>query len=129
MSVRSDFSLDLQLKRVLDVAVHPDVKAVLVSGGTLKDAMVRVDRSSEKAALIHQHSPLERQRGVAAGLDERVCAERHEAAGEALSGAAVVRRLAAQGGLGADPCLGDGPGGEAEDDPSPRPRGWTRCRR
>ncbi|MEV0035297.1 Shedu anti-phage system protein SduA domain-containing protein [Streptomyces sp. NPDC050804] len=31
MSVRSDFSLDLQLKCVLEAAVHPDVKAALVS--------------------------------------------------------------------------------------------------
>jgi len=31
MSVRSDFSLDLQLKSVLEVAVHSDVKAAIVS--------------------------------------------------------------------------------------------------
>ncbi|WP_103888731.1 Shedu anti-phage system protein SduA domain-containing protein [Actinacidiphila yanglinensis] len=31
MSVRSDFTLDMHLGRVLDAAVHPDVKAALVS--------------------------------------------------------------------------------------------------
>ena len=31
MSVRSDFSLDVQLERVLDAVVHPDVKTALVS--------------------------------------------------------------------------------------------------
>lgn len=34
MSVRSDLSLDLQLKRVLDTAVHPEVKAALASART-----------------------------------------------------------------------------------------------
>ena len=38
--------------------------------------MVRAGQSSEKAALIYQHSDDERQRDVAAGLDEMVRAER-----------------------------------------------------
>ena len=38
--------------------------------------MVRAGQSSEKAALIYQHSDNERQREVAAGLDEMVRAER-----------------------------------------------------
>lgn len=46
------------------------------AGGTLKDAMVRAGQSSEKAALIHQHSTLERQKEVAAARDARVRAER-----------------------------------------------------
>ncbi|MEU9136243.1 tyrosine-type recombinase/integrase [Streptomyces sp. NPDC048404] len=46
------------------------------SGATLKDTMVRAGQSSEKAALIYQHSDAERQRDVAAGLDDMVRAER-----------------------------------------------------
>lgn len=38
--------------------------------------MVRAGQSSEKAALIYQHSDDERQRDWAAGLDEMVRAER-----------------------------------------------------
>ncbi len=38
--------------------------------------MVRAGQSSEKAALIYQHSDEERQRDVAAGLDDMVRAER-----------------------------------------------------
>lgn len=40
------------------------------SGATLKDTMVRAGQSSEKAALIYQHSDAARQREVASGLDE-----------------------------------------------------------
>lgn len=50
------------------------------SGATLKDTMVRAGQSSEKAALIYQHSDVERQREVAAGLDVRVRVEREAAA-------------------------------------------------
>ncbi len=46
------------------------------SGTTLKDTMVRAGQSSEKAALIYQHSDEERQRDLAAGLDDMVRAER-----------------------------------------------------
>ncbi len=46
------------------------------SGATLRDTMVRAGQSSEKAALIHQHSDEERQREVAAGLDDLMRAER-----------------------------------------------------
>lgn len=46
------------------------------SGATLKDTMVRAGQSSEKAALIYQHSDEERQGEVAAGLDDLVRAER-----------------------------------------------------
>jgi hypothetical protein len=38
--------------------------------------MVRAGQSSEKAALVYQHSDEERQRDVAAGLDDMVRAER-----------------------------------------------------
>ncbi|KPI04518.1 integrase family protein [Actinobacteria bacterium OK006] len=42
------------------------------SGATLKDTMVRAGQSSEKAALMYQHSDDERQEEVAAGLDATV---------------------------------------------------------
>jgi integrase len=50
------------------------------SGATLKDTMVRAGQSSEKAALIYQHSDDERQQEVAAGLDTAVRRAREEAA-------------------------------------------------
>ncbi len=46
------------------------------SGATLKDTMVRAGQSSEKAALIYQHSDEKRQRDLAAGLDDMVRTER-----------------------------------------------------
>ncbi|MGK5532109.1 tyrosine-type recombinase/integrase [Streptomyces sp. URMC 129] len=46
------------------------------SGATLKDTMVRAGQSSEKAAMIYQHSNHERQREVAAGINARVEAQR-----------------------------------------------------
>ncbi|MFE5031890.1 tyrosine-type recombinase/integrase [Streptomyces sp. NPDC056683] len=46
------------------------------SGATLKDTMVRAGQSSEKAAMIYQHSDHDRQQEVAAGLDSMVRAER-----------------------------------------------------
>ncbi|PBC83415.1 MULTISPECIES: tyrosine-type recombinase/integrase [unclassified Streptomyces] len=49
------------------------------SGATLKDTMVRAGQSSEKAALIYQHSDLERQQEVASGLDDLVRAARSKA--------------------------------------------------
>ncbi|GAB2864062.1 hypothetical protein GCM10027074_34180 [Streptomyces deserti] len=53
------------------------------SGATLKDTMVRAGQSSEKAALIYQHSDEERQEEVAAGLDATVQKAREEAARKA----------------------------------------------
>lgn len=50
------------------------------SGATLKGTMVRAGQSSERAALIYQHSDLERQREVAGGIDALVRAEREKAA-------------------------------------------------
>jgi len=41
--------------------------------------MVRAGQSSERAALIYQHSTLERQREVAAGIEARVLADRQAA--------------------------------------------------
>ena len=70
---------------------HTGNTLVTQSGGTLKDAMVRAGQSSEKAALIYQHSTLELQKEVAAGLDARVRAERQDAPGDDPSGAEVVR--------------------------------------
>lgn len=52
--------------------------------------MVRAGQSSEKAALIYQHSDLERQQEVASGLDNLVRAARTKGA-QGLSGAEVVR--------------------------------------
>ncbi|MGW2329250.1 tyrosine-type recombinase/integrase [Streptomyces sp. NPDC001700] len=49
------------------------------SGATLRDTMVRAGQSSERAALIYQHSNLERQKEVAAALDARVRAQREAA--------------------------------------------------
>ncbi|WP_416970461.1 tyrosine-type recombinase/integrase [Streptomyces sp. 4F14] len=50
------------------------------SGATLKDTMVRAGQSSEKAAMIYQHSDDDRQQEVAAGLDATVRKARQEAA-------------------------------------------------
>ncbi|OPF70678.1 hypothetical protein VT50_0236045 [Streptomyces antioxidans] len=50
--------------------------------------------SSERAALIYQHSPLERQKEVAAGIDARGRADRQkgvERGGAKPSGALLVR--------------------------------------
>ncbi|MFD9832463.1 tyrosine-type recombinase/integrase [[Kitasatospora] papulosa] len=60
------------------------------SGATLKDTMVRAGQSTERAALIYQHSDLERQREVAAGLDQLVRARREEADDQA-SGTDMAR--------------------------------------
>ncbi|MFI0737895.1 tyrosine-type recombinase/integrase [Streptomyces sp. NPDC021100] len=49
------------------------------SGATLKDTMVRAGQSSERAALIYQHSDMERQQVVADGIDAHVRAERLKA--------------------------------------------------
>lgn len=49
------------------------------SGATLKDTMVRAGQSTEKAALIYQHSDHERQKEVAGGLDRMVRAAREKA--------------------------------------------------
>lgn len=46
------------------------------SGATLKDTMVRAGQSSTRAALIYQHSDVERQKEVAGGIDAHVRAER-----------------------------------------------------
>jgi integrase len=59
---------------------HTGNTLVTQSGGTLKDVMVRAGQSSEKAALIYQHSPMDRQKEVAQGLDARVRAARKVAA-------------------------------------------------
>jgi integrase len=50
------------------------------SGATLKDTMVRAGQSTERAALIYQHSDHERQKEVAAGLDRMVRAARDKPA-------------------------------------------------
>lgn len=56
------------------------------SGATLKDTMVRAGQSSERAALIYQHSDRERQKEVAAGIDARVRNERQRAAKKDAAG-------------------------------------------
>ncbi|MFJ1769642.1 tyrosine-type recombinase/integrase [[Kitasatospora] papulosa] len=60
------------------------------SGATLKDTMVRAGQSSEKAALIYQHSDVERQQEVASGLDDLVRSARKKA-DQGPSGADLVR--------------------------------------
>lgn len=52
------------------------------SGATLKDTMVRAGQSSEKAAMIYQHSDDDRPQGVADGIHERVRAAREKAGGQ-----------------------------------------------
>ncbi|MFE0458117.1 tyrosine-type recombinase/integrase [Kitasatospora sp. NPDC058965] len=59
------------------------------SGATLKDTMVRAGQSSERAAMIYQHSDLDRQREIAAALDARVQA--HRTAAREASGADLVQ--------------------------------------
>ncbi|MFD8010680.1 tyrosine-type recombinase/integrase [Streptomyces sp. NPDC058955] len=49
------------------------------SGATLKDTMVRAGQSTEKAALIYQHSDHDRQKEVAGGLDRMVRTAREQA--------------------------------------------------
>ncbi|MFF0745183.1 tyrosine-type recombinase/integrase [Streptomyces sp. NPDC004111] len=63
------------------------------SGATLKDTMVRAGQSSEKAALIYQHSDLERQQEVASGLDDLVRVAREKSHGRRTepSGADLVQ--------------------------------------
>ncbi|AKA04776.1 integrase [Streptomyces noursei ZPM] len=64
------------------------------SGATLRDTMARAGQSSEKAAMIYQHSDLDRQTEVAGGLDQMVRAARRKAveqANERSGGAEVVR--------------------------------------
>ncbi|MER6313554.1 hypothetical protein ABT237_07265 [Streptomyces sp. NPDC001581] len=65
------------------------------SGATLKDTMMCAGQSSEKAALIYQHSDHEWQKEVAGGLDDMVRAARQKAAEQAAQGssggAQVVR--------------------------------------
>ncbi|MFB7555642.1 tyrosine-type recombinase/integrase [Streptomyces brevispora] len=51
------------------------------SGATLKDTMVRAGQSSEKAALIYQHSDDVRQQEVAGGIDAKVRRLRGRATG------------------------------------------------
>ncbi|TFE38266.1 site-specific integrase [Streptomyces sp. ICN441] len=60
------------------------------SGATLKDTMVRAGQSTERAALIYQHSDAERQREVAAGLD-RLVRQRRGAVDSTPSGTDVAR--------------------------------------
>ncbi|MEE1806419.1 tyrosine-type recombinase/integrase [Streptomyces sp. BE133] len=57
------------------------------SGATLKDTMVRAGQSTEKAALIYQHSDHERQKEVAGGLDRMVQAAREKAREQSQKGA------------------------------------------
>lgn len=52
--------------------------------------MVRAGQSTERAALIYQHSDTDRQREVAAGLDQLVRARRTAAESQA-SGTDVAR--------------------------------------
>jgi integrase len=59
------------------------------SGATLKDTMVRAGQSSERAAMIYQHSDLDRQKEIADALDARVRAYRKAAQGP--SGADLVQ--------------------------------------
>ncbi|MCI0385096.1 site-specific integrase [Streptomyces sp. CNQ085] len=73
---------------------HTGNQLAAETGATLKDLMVRMGQSSVRAALIYQHSSLERQREIAHGLDDRVRRELKtggDGAEEGPSGAEVVR--------------------------------------
>jgi integrase len=64
------------------------------SGATLKDTMVRAGQSTERAALIYQHSDHDRQKEVASGLDRMVQTARERAREQqqkGAGGAEVVR--------------------------------------
>ncbi|CAL9463572.1 hypothetical protein SUDANB171_02675 [Streptomyces sp. enrichment culture] len=61
------------------------------SGATLKDTMVRAGQSSEKAAMIYQHSDVDRQREVAAKIDAAVRKRRIAAARQQVSGTILAR--------------------------------------
>lgn len=64
------------------------------SGATLKDTMVRAGQSTEKAALIYQHSDHDRQKEVAGGPDQMVWGVREKAREQcekAAGGAEVVQ--------------------------------------
>ncbi|WP_031072360.1 tyrosine-type recombinase/integrase [Streptomyces sp. NRRL S-118] len=64
------------------------------AGATLKDTMVRAGQSTEKAALIYQHSDHERQKEVAEGLHRLVETARKKVAdqrGQGQGGAEVVQ--------------------------------------
>lgn len=65
------------------------------AGATLKDVMVRAGQSTEKAALIYQHSTDEQQRRVAEQLDRKVRADRERAAGGAKGKARQGQRRVA----------------------------------
>ncbi len=68
---------------VSDTTITVELDGQVRSGATLKDTMVRAGQSSEKAALIYQHSDDERQEEVAAGLDATVRKARAAAAEKA----------------------------------------------
>ncbi len=73
---------------------HTGHTMATLPGATLKDTMVRAGQSSEKAALIYQHSDRERQKEVAGGLDRMVRAARQKDSDqpdEGSGGAEVVR--------------------------------------
>ncbi|UGQ15136.1 site-specific integrase [Yinghuangia sp. ASG 101] len=53
------------------------------SGATLKELMVRAGHSTERAAMIYQHSTDERQREIADGLDAKVRRDRGKGTGPA----------------------------------------------
>lgn len=61
-------------------------------GATLKDTVVRVGQSTDRAARIYQHSDSERQREVASGLDSLMQAERRKAAAKADEQASGTER-------------------------------------
>lgn len=56
------------------------------SGATLKDTMVRAGQSTERAALIYQHSDLERQKELAGGLDRTARVARDKVSEQARKG-------------------------------------------
>ncbi len=90
----SDSTVTVELDGQVRVIRHTGHTLSTRSGATLKDTMVRAGQSSEKAALIYQHSDDERQEEVTAGLDATVRKARAAAAQRApdkLSGTNLAR--------------------------------------
>ncbi|MDI2130821.1 tyrosine-type recombinase/integrase [Yinghuangia seranimata] len=79
------------------------------SGATLKDVMVRAGQSTEKAAMIYQHSTEDQQRRVAQQLDKRVRADRRGAEKPRANRAGTTGRRSKPKGAGQGSGSGEGP--------------------
>lgn len=62
--------------RLHDLRHHAATLAARSPGVTTKELMARIGHSSPRAALIYQHATAERDRGIAAYLDEQIASSR-----------------------------------------------------